>query len=31
LMGLLVGILINTQRNWSRAVLPEGLMREVLR
>jgi cell division protein FtsW len=29
LMGLIVGILINTQRNWSRAVLPTGLMREV--
>lgn len=30
LMGLLVGIFINTQRNWSRAVLPAGMMREVL-
>ena len=30
LMGLLVGILINTQRTWSRAVLPRGTMREVL-
>ena len=30
LMGLLVGILINTQRAWGRAVLPRGSMREVL-
>jgi cell division protein FtsW len=30
LMGLLVGILINTQRAWGRAVLPRGAMREVL-
>jgi cell division protein FtsW len=32
LMGLLVGILINTQRTWGRAVFPEGAgsMREVL-
>jgi cell division protein FtsW len=32
LMGLLVGILINTQRTWSRAALPRGAgaMREVL-
>jgi cell division protein FtsW len=30
LMGLLVGILINTQRTWARAVLPRGAMREVL-
>jgi cell division protein FtsW len=32
LMGLLVGILINTQRTWGRAALPQGAgeMREVL-
>ena len=30
LMGLLLGILINTQRAWGRAVLPRGAMREVL-
>ncbi|PTX90797.1 putative lipid II flippase FtsW [Opitutus sp. ER46] len=32
LMGLVVGIIINTQRNWGRAVLPDnaGGMREVL-
>ena len=32
LMGLLVGILINTQRTWARASLPQGAgaMREVL-
>jgi cell division protein FtsW len=32
LMGLLIGILINTQRTWGRAVLPVGAgsMREVL-
>jgi cell division protein FtsW len=32
LMGLLVGILMNTQRTWGRASLPEGAgaMREVL-
>jgi len=30
LMGLLVGVLMNTQRAWSRAVLPTGAMREVL-
>jgi len=32
LMGLLVGILINTQRTWGRAALPAGAgsMREVL-
>jgi len=30
LMGLLLGILINTQRAWGRAVLPQGSMREVL-
>jgi len=31
-MGLLVGILINTQRTWGRAALPAGAgsMREVL-
>jgi cell division protein FtsW len=32
LMGLLIGILLNTQRTWGRAALPEGsgAMREVL-
>ena len=30
LMGLLIGVLINTQRVWGRAVLPDGAMREVL-
>ena len=32
LMGLLIGILINTQRRWGRASLPHGAgaMREVL-
>jgi hypothetical protein len=29
-MGLLIGVLINTQRVWGRAVLPDGAMREVL-
>jgi cell division protein FtsW len=29
LMGLLVGIIINTHRTWGRAVLPRGSMREV--
>ena len=32
LMGLLLGIIVNSQRNWSRAALPQGggSMREVL-
>jgi cell division protein FtsW len=30
LMGLLVGILINTQRTWGRAALPQGAMRDIL-
>jgi cell division protein FtsW len=30
LMGLLVGILINTQRTWGRAALPAGAMRDIL-
>ena len=32
LMGLLLGILLNTQRTWGRVVLPDGArsMREVL-
>jgi cell division protein FtsW len=30
LMGLLVGILINTQRTWRRATLPAGTMRDLL-
>jgi cell division protein FtsW len=32
LMGLLIGILMNTQRTWGRAALPTGAgsMREVL-
>ena len=29
LMGLLVGILINTQRTWGRAALPQGSMRDI--
>jgi cell division protein FtsW len=31
-MGLLLGILLNTQRTWGRATLPgdAGTMREVL-
>jgi hypothetical protein len=29
-MGLLIGVLINTQRVWGRAVLPGSGMREVL-
>jgi cell division protein FtsW len=32
LMGLLIGILINTQRTWGRVAMPAGAgeMREVL-
>jgi cell division protein FtsW len=32
LMGMLVGVILNTQRNWSRAALPRGAgaMREVM-
>jgi cell division protein FtsW len=32
LMGMLVGVIVNTQRTWGRAALPEDVrsMREVL-